>query len=171
MEKLGKLLQCARKARGLTQAEVAEMMGFKSRTTIVAIEKGDRSVSESELQKLAEIYGKCAEDFQELEVIVEDFAPPTLISDIEMVYMEKLQQLALNYFELEKLTQSFWRVWTPSPLKNDYPNTGIVKAIAEKERQNLGLGTATLRGQMRKVLEYVDTHSLNQRLYRAILAS
>lgn len=46
-----------RKIYGLSQAEVAEAMGIKSRTTIVAIENGVRELTAEELGKLADYLG------------------------------------------------------------------------------------------------------------------
>ena len=49
---LGQRLAEARKARGMTQEEVAEFLGY-SRPTYIAIEKGDRPAKPDEVIKLA----------------------------------------------------------------------------------------------------------------------
>lgn len=49
---LAKELRGARKAARLTQAQLAKAAGFGSRTTIVAIEKGEREISTDELYRL-----------------------------------------------------------------------------------------------------------------------
>ncbi|MCY4411439.1 MAG: helix-turn-helix transcriptional regulator, partial [Caldilineaceae bacterium] len=49
---LGRRLQGARKARGLTQKEVAESLGV-ARTTITALEKGERRTRPGELIQMA----------------------------------------------------------------------------------------------------------------------
>ena len=46
-----------RKMYGLSQVEVAEAMGIRSRTTIVAIENGERDLSAEELGRLADFLG------------------------------------------------------------------------------------------------------------------
>ena len=57
LRQLGERLKEARKARGLTQQEVSKDLGMV-RTTLVAIEKGDRKVSASELISMAKMYGR-----------------------------------------------------------------------------------------------------------------
>jgi transcriptional regulator with XRE-family HTH domain len=54
---MGRRLQAARKARGLTQQEVADRIGV-ARTTLVAIEKGERRVQPDEIVQLASLYGR-----------------------------------------------------------------------------------------------------------------
>lgn len=56
---LGTRLKSARKTAGLTQGQVAEKLGV-ARTTIVAIEKGERRVKPGELVLLAQLYGESA---------------------------------------------------------------------------------------------------------------
>src|SRR5690348_12668272 len=59
---LGKRLQEARKARGLTQGQIAEDLGI-ARTTVTAIEKGERRVQPDELIRLASLLGRSIGDF------------------------------------------------------------------------------------------------------------
>src|SRR5829696_4853818 len=54
---LGERLAEARRARRLTQQQVAEHLGV-ARTTIVAMEKGDRRPRPGELVALARFYGR-----------------------------------------------------------------------------------------------------------------
>lgn len=56
-ELIGERLAEARRLRGLTQQQAAETLGV-ARTTIVAIEKGDRRPRAAELVKLAHLYGQ-----------------------------------------------------------------------------------------------------------------
>ena len=53
---VGERLRNARESARITQAESAKSIGV-ARTTIVAVEKGERRVRTNELQKLASLYG------------------------------------------------------------------------------------------------------------------
>lgn len=55
-------LRAERIASGLTQDEVAEAMGWKSRTPYAKRENGIVNIGANELMKLAEIYGYEPED-------------------------------------------------------------------------------------------------------------
>src|SRR5437763_5987969 len=59
---LGKELQQARTKRGLTQEEAAKSIGV-ARTTLTAIEKGERRIKAEELILLAQVYGLQVSDF------------------------------------------------------------------------------------------------------------
>lgn len=52
----GRLLE-AKRARGLTQQDVTEHLGV-ARTTVVAMENGERVVQPNELVALAKLYGR-----------------------------------------------------------------------------------------------------------------
>jgi Zn-dependent peptidase ImmA (M78 family)/DNA-binding XRE family transcriptional regulator len=71
---LGARLQEARKARGATQQDVATHMNM-ARTTLVAIEKGERRLTPAELINLAEFYGRPVSEFVGRQSIVEGFVP------------------------------------------------------------------------------------------------
>ena len=66
---LGERLKEARRASGLTQEAVASRLDIL-RTTLVAIEKGDRRVTPGELIKLASIFGKPVSEFVSRRVIM-----------------------------------------------------------------------------------------------------
>ena len=59
---LGIELQAARKQAGLTQEQAALIIGV-ARTTMTAIESGERRIKEGELIKLAGAYGRQLSDF------------------------------------------------------------------------------------------------------------
>src|SRR5450756_1618830 len=61
-KEIGRRLQEARKARGRTQQEAAEHLSV-ARTTITAIEKGERRIQASELVQLAALYGRSIGEF------------------------------------------------------------------------------------------------------------
>lgn len=66
MKELGTRLKVAREYLGLTQDDVAKLMGV-SRVIITNIEAGTRKVSAEELSKLSKIYGWTMEELLEGE--------------------------------------------------------------------------------------------------------
>ena len=69
---LGARLQDARRAAGLTQQAVADQMEM-ARTTVVAIEKGERRVAAPELIRFAKHYHHSVSDFVGRRVHAEGF--------------------------------------------------------------------------------------------------
>ena len=59
---LGQGLQKARRGRGLTQQEVADSLEL-ARTTVTALEKGERRIRPDELISLAGLYGRQVSTF------------------------------------------------------------------------------------------------------------
>ncbi len=59
---IGRRLQEARKARGLTQQDVADVLEV-ARTTVTALEKGERRTRPDELIKMARLFGRPVGDF------------------------------------------------------------------------------------------------------------
>src|SRR6266568_1619180 len=62
MREMGKELQQARIKRGMTQEDAAKVIDV-ARTTITAIEKGERRIKAGELIKLAQAFGRQVSDF------------------------------------------------------------------------------------------------------------
>ena len=71
---IGERLRIAREAKKLTQAEAAKAIDV-ARTTIVAIEQGQRRVRTDELQKLAAAYGTSANAILRREAVHLDLVP------------------------------------------------------------------------------------------------
>jgi len=71
---VGERLRISRESAKLTQNDVAEKINI-ARTTIVAIEKGERRVRFSELQELTEVYGTSINALLRLEATHVDVAP------------------------------------------------------------------------------------------------
>src|SRR5688572_26991756 len=72
-QELGKRIRAAREANRMTQEEVAERLGV-SRSAVVQIEAGNRSVSSLELDHLAYLFGRdmrelVAETFEEEDTL------------------------------------------------------------------------------------------------------
>lgn len=51
-----------RKDKGLTQAELAELAGYKSHSAIAKLEKGDLELPSSKIERFAEIFGVSPSD-------------------------------------------------------------------------------------------------------------
>ena len=158
---LGRKLRLARKKRGMSQEETAQIINV-GRTTMIAIEKGDRQIRPLELVQLAIEYGQDVSKFIEeirFESLYTDpqFRGPERYehdSDVEIEqWIEELKDLAYNYFEVEQLLDA--------PLVKKYPSEykmGRLKAaelgesIALEERQRLGLSDRPIP-VLRKLLE------------------
>jgi Zn-dependent peptidase ImmA (M78 family)/DNA-binding XRE family transcriptional regulator len=145
---LGARLQEARKARGLTQQTVADEMEM-ARTTLVAIEKGERRVTPEELIKLAALYGRSVSDFVSKQIVTSGFVPQFRAEWREDFDQDdglekagdELQRLAEDYVELERMCEL--------PLVKSYPpvyeTSGsapeqAAEEIAAAERNRLGIG-------------------------------
>ena len=160
MRQLGKLLQQARKQRGMTQEDAAKLIEA-SRTTMIAIEKGERRLQPAELIKLARAYGKSVSDFVRQRPIVEPF-------DVQFRAMYRrneeeeaqikpcilqLEELCQNYLELEQIMKSpLPRNYPPEYAVGGMPIEATAEAIANQERQRLGLGDSPI-GMLRDILE------------------
>ncbi|GHO98874.1 hypothetical protein KSF_089220 [Reticulibacter mediterranei] len=160
MYKLGDELQKARKRKGLTQEDAAKIINA-ARTTITAIEKGERRIKASELDALAHAYGCQVSDFvrdrPQLEPFVVQFRASVgrTEEDEEIItpYIDQLEHYCRYYLELEQLTQS--------PLRRKYPPISSLhglkaeqaaEIVALEERNRLGLGDGPLP-VLRDILE------------------
>lgn len=142
-------LRNARRDRGLTQQEVAARLGI-ARTTLVAIEKGERMARPGELIGLAELYRRPVSELLRPTPVPDDFlarfrlragqAASAAEAD-RAASIVALQRLADDYRELERLTDS--------PLPRPYlPERGVSglspmragQSFADSERRRLGLG-------------------------------
>lgn len=145
----GERLRVAREGANVTQAAAAHAIGV-ARTTVVAIEQGDRRVRMNELQKLAKLYGTSVNALLRQEAVHVDLAPRFRKLDgnhggAAVAAAELLADLAKAEVELENLL-GIHRVRNYPPerpiLKGD------VRAQAEQDaaelRQRLGLGNAPI---------------------------
>lgn len=148
LRKLGELLQQARNKCGMTQESAAKVINT-ARTTVVAIEKGERRLKATELIKLARTYGISVSDFVRDRPVVQPFKVQFRAtyrqnevqkSQIESV-IEQWEELCRYYLELEEIMNA--------PLPQNYPREYEVskmpiertaEAIAVEERQRLGVG-------------------------------
>ena len=161
-QELGGELSRARKRRGLTQEEAAKVIEV-ARTTITAIEKGDRKIRSGELIKLARAYGQQVSDFVRPRPIVEPFVPRiqfrgpfgrTELDDKDVEpFIESFEELCRDYLELEQLTQSPHSRRYPPEAPLPRSNMGrAAESLAQEERNRLGLGDGPI-AFLRDVLE------------------
>ena len=148
-EQVGRKLRLARKKQDMTQEEAAHVIGA-SRTTMVAIEKGERKIRPDELLELSIAYEQDINVFLEQSHVGNLFTDPqfrgpvelegVLASDME-VCIDELRSLSFKYYELERLLDE-------PPVKK-YPSeyklgrlrpSELGEQIAIEERQRLGLG-------------------------------
>lgn len=160
LRQLGQRLQQARKRQGLTQEDAAKIINVV-RTTITAIEKGERRIKASELMRLAEAYGKELSDFVRSRPEIGEFqvqfrsALSRTAADDERVAasIELLQELCVNYLELEQimnkpLVQNYPPVYRSDGRRIEQAAEGL--AIAERNRLGLGDGPIPI---LRDILE------------------
>jgi Zn-dependent peptidase ImmA (M78 family)/DNA-binding XRE family transcriptional regulator len=159
---LGARLREARSARGWTQEEAAEALGV-ARTTMVAIEKGERRLKPDELIRLAQLYGRKLSALLRPGAPVEDVSvqlrgalPPPAEAPSEadlLPHIHELERLCDDSLELERL------LGAPLPRRDPpvYALEGIdpeqlAEDVATAERNRLGLGDAPVLN-LRAVLE------------------
>lgn len=160
MRQLGSELQRARVKRGLKQAEAAEIIAV-ARTTITAIEKGERRIKADELIKLAHAYGRKVSDFvrqrPQIEPFQVQFRGPYLRETEDgkkiKASIDLLEELSRNYLELEQITgaasvQNYPPEYSTAGIKADQ----AAEDIATQERNRLGLGNGPIP-MLRDILE------------------
>ena len=159
---LGDKLKVARKARGLTQEEVAQELGIV-RTTLVAIEKGTRKVTSLELVEMAKMYGRPISDFVSKQSNTEPFIPqfrsPHSHAGVDQGKLSsailELESIAKDYVELERINGARMKPQYPQEYLLNIP--GVTpgqrgEEVAAIERDRLGLGDGPILG-LRSFLE------------------
>jgi Zn-dependent peptidase ImmA (M78 family)/transcriptional regulator with XRE-family HTH domain len=160
---IGERLADARRARRMTQQQAAEAIGL-ARTTITAIEKGDRRPRATELLTLARLYGQQVSDLvrpvreqPDVSFVVQFRSargPASDIPDNERdADSQRFEELCRWYVELEEMVGA--------PLPRRYPEVYDISAtaperaaeeVATSERNRLGLGDGPI-ADLRGVLE------------------
>ncbi len=125
---LGARIRDARESSGLTQQRFAERLAM-SRTTVVAIEKGERRLKPAELIQMAAALGRNVSDLLQqgapatgLGAQLRDALPSAAAAPVLLPYIEELQHLCEDYLRLEEICQA------PLRRRSD-PNTRFWAAI------------------------------------------
>ena len=160
LNELGRRLQEARKKRHLTQEEAAKVIDV-ARTTITAIEKGERRIRVEELINLARAYGSQISDFvrprPKLEPFDVQFRGPymrTIENEEEIKpYIDELEDRVRDYLELETITKSpLIRKYPAQYEIEGLPTEQAAENVAIEERNRLGLGDGAI-SSLRAILE------------------
>ncbi len=147
---VGERLRLARETAGITQADAATGINV-ARTTLLAIEKGQRSVRPDELQRLARLYHTSVNALLRRESVYVDFVPrfrrlSTSTDEAAEAAARSLTDLVQAEVELENLL-GIKRTSNYPPERPIMP--GDVRIQAENDatelRQWLGLGLAPVR--------------------------
>ncbi len=160
---LGQRLAEARKARGITQEDVATYLSC-SRPTYIAVEKGERPAKAEEIVKLAAFFGRRVSELVRPGEPVVDFQPHLRAIAEKMkpedehelvVAIGDLQRLAGDYRELEQLMNASLRYNYPPPVNLETPVdvTELAESVASQERRRLGLGEQPVE-ELRRLLEW-----------------
>ena len=159
---VGQRLQEARRARGLTQQEVADSLAL-ARTTITALEKGDRRIRPNELINLAQLYGRPVSSFVGNKEPAADFSVQfrTAVNRADSLRVQQalsqgvqeFQDLCEDYLTLETMAGGRYRQSYPA----QYEIAGIspedaAEDVASSERNRLGLGDGPILN-LREILE------------------
>ena len=172
---LGQRLRDGRAAKGLTQQDAADHLGV-ARTTITAIEKGQRRIRAVELVDLAAHYGRSVGEFLRQSeplpaFVVQLRAALALHRSAEpelRPHIAEFQRLCEDYLELEHVLGAPLSSRYPSPYEmSRTPPEDFAEDVATSERNRLGLGDGPLLN-LREVLEsdvglrifYMDLPSL-----------
>lgn len=147
-DKIGELLRQAREGVGMTQAAAADKLGV-ARTTLVALEQGQRRARTDELQFLASLYGKSLNALLRQEAVMVDLRPRFRKAGEDDKEVEEaaalLTRLVRAEVELENLL-GIKRVRNDPPERPILPGNVLVQAEqdATELRQWLGLGLAPI---------------------------
>lgn len=149
---LGQNLKIARELRGLRQEDAAKIINV-ARTTLTAIEQGQRRIKINELMKLVEAYGRSVGDFVRFRPVSRDFRVqfrgPSHAVDLERakitVSQNDFQELCRDYLELEEIMgSSLVRRYPVQYSIEGLSADRAAEGIAVQERNRLGLGDSPL---------------------------
>ena len=159
---LGQRLQDARRARGLTQQEVADSLEL-ARTTVTALEKGERRVRPDELISLAGLYGRPVSSLVGSRAPSAEFSVQFRTSVNRARSPEAQQALRSGVQEFQDLCEDYlWletiigarslQSYPPQYETAGVPPEDAAEDVAASERNRLGLGDGPFLN-LREVLE------------------
>ena len=157
---LGAGLRETREARGWTQKHVAQCLGM-ARTTLVAIDKGQRRLKPDELIEIAALYGRKVSTLLQRGAPAEGFgvqlrsvlSPSTPVDAELLTHIERFQDACEDYVRLEEICQAPIRRRYPAEYEIQGTDPGVVaEDVAVGERNRLGLGEGPLLN-LREILE------------------
>ncbi len=147
---VGRRLKNAREAAGITQADAAAAIRV-ARTTLLAIEKGQRRWQPAELQRLAVAYGTSANQLLRRESVYVDLAP-RFRKDGRYVEAEagEAARSLVDFVRAEVELENLLGIQRPRNFPAERPLLpGDVRIQAESDalelRQRIGLGLAPVR--------------------------
>ncbi len=145
---VGERLRQAREAADVTQAAAADAIGA-ARTTIVAIEQGQRKVRLSELQLLCALYGTTVNALFRQEAVHVDLVPRFRKLPGQSLAADHAAELMASLAKAETELENLLGVVHPKNYPPERPLlNGDVKVQAEHDatelRQRLGLGNAPI---------------------------
>ncbi|MEX1014808.1 MAG: XRE family transcriptional regulator, partial [Candidatus Paceibacterota bacterium] len=157
---LGEELKHARNKSGMTQEEVSKLLDV-ARTTVTAIEKGERRIRPDELIKLSAAFNKSVHEFLRVKKPIESFQVQFRAAykrsekendEINSI-IDEFEQLCRDYLELEELI--YGKPWQNYPVEYKKSGSNIeqnAEIIAIRERNRLGLGDGPIP-MLRDILE------------------
>ncbi|MDZ7721062.1 MAG: XRE family transcriptional regulator [Balneolaceae bacterium] len=157
---LGEELKHARNKAGMTQEEVSKLLDV-ARTTVTAIEKGERRIRPDELIKLSEAFNKSVHEFLRVKKPIESFQVQFRAAykrsekenDEMNSIIDEFEELCRDYLELEELV--YGMPWQNYPVEYKITGSNIeqsAESIAIRERNRLGLGDGPIP-MLRDILE------------------
>jgi Zn-dependent peptidase ImmA (M78 family)/DNA-binding XRE family transcriptional regulator len=162
-QELAQKLYIARRASGMSQEEVADLIGV-SRPTISQIEAGKRGISSLEMAKLAKLYGRSLasffEDVEQEDPLIMLFRATSLRPEDQQV-IKDFEQLCRTYADLENLLELNNEVLLPDYSEIGEPRNKMEaihqgEQVASSERHRLGIGDDPIRD----VFELFDTQGV-----------
>lgn len=157
--RIGEKLKLARTRAGYTQADAAGKIGV-ARTTLVAVEKGDREATADEIVGLAELYQVGLNDLVDVNRVELELQPQfrAVVKNDTMGALdagEVLERYASLYLSLEQVLGINGAIIDSPVYRWDVPGRTPEQAgeeIAEEERRRFGLGSSPVGG-LRELLE------------------